>query len=138
MMTLEQAKARLQIHAYSHPDAESDPEIDLAMERGFLGSLRPYTGLDAKNFEGVMNALECLAPRFQEESLDKEVVQSLWSICNLSRAWGLDPNGMLLRNSLITEADQKTLAGWIRQISWTVEWLLMGDTVEAFKDWKDG
>jgi hypothetical protein len=42
-MNFTQAKDILLLHSFSHPNL--DPS---EMERGFLGSLRPYTGLKKK------------------------------------------------------------------------------------------
>lgn len=108
------------------------------MEVGFLGSLRPYTGLNPENFQEVMSALRVLAPEFCKDTLDRDLVHSVWSICNLSRAWGLDPSGMLRRNNLISAEEINILEGWLRQISWTVEFLLIGDIDTAFTDWREG
>lgn len=138
LVTADQAKRLLQLHAFASQESISDPAVDQAMERGFLGSLRPYIGLNPRNFDEVMGALKVLAPEFAKDNLDREIVQSVWSICNIARAWGLEEDGMLRRNNLITEPEMELLAGWIRQISWTVEFLLMGDTDTAFSDWRGG
>lgn len=102
------------------------------MATGFLGSLRPYRGLDENNFHEVMAALRVLAPHFKSEKLDREIIESLRGICHLARAWGVDPDGMLRCNHLIEEADWRRLEEWIEMISYAVFMLLESDEATAF------
>jgi|SRR6478735_7093193 len=126
-MTREEAKELLQLHSFSHPNAHSDPRA----ERGFLGSLRPYQGsLIPANFHGVMAALVTLATELEQPSLDREVVSAVWGITHLARAWGLEPEGMLRRNNLISEEDIETLASWVDAISYATMMLLDGAGLE--------
>ena len=100
-MTFDEAKSILLLHSYSHPDTDHPTLVG-----GFLGSLRPYTGLNETNFHAVMSAIIALAPYIQQAStIDKEVVSAVWAICGLSRAWGIRPDGMLRRNNLIMDTD---------------------------------
>lgn len=107
----------------------------------FLDALRPYRGiLPEAAYHDVMASIRSLAHDLQKPVLDREVIASIWSICDLGRAWGVYPGGMLRRNGLITDDDTKTLATWIETISSATFWLLTRtpsqDTVEhAFTDY---
>ncbi|HEX8912417.1 MAG TPA: hypothetical protein VF796_08655 [Humisphaera sp.] len=92
----------------------NDAGEPMALDDGFLGMLRPYRGLRENNFHVVMQALLVVGQRIhQADSVDRPLVESLWSTCSLMRAWGLHPSGMLRRNKLITEADARRLETWI-------------------------
>jgi hypothetical protein len=103
--------------------------------------LRPYQGvLPEAAYRDIMASIRTLASDLQKEALDREVIASIWSICDLGRAWGVYPDGMLRRNRLITDDDTRTLATWIETISSTTFWLLTSipgqDTIEhAFTDY---
>ena len=74
-----------------------------------------------------MEAIKAVAPLLQSDpQLDKEVIGSLWAICELARSWGIRPNGMLSRNNLISSEDVARLERWVLTISWTVSTLLDG------------
>lgn len=126
-MTSREAKELLLLHGFSHPSAHDDPRA----ARGFLGSLRPYTGsLDPRNLHEVMAALVTLAPELERPSVDREILDALWSMTHLARAWALDPDGMLRRNGLISDDDAGTLASWIEAISYATMTLLGGAGVD--------
>jgi hypothetical protein len=129
------AKELLLLHSFSHPDSATDGRA----ETGFLGSLRPYQGhLIDENFREVMGALRVLGPELSSPALDREVIAALWAICHLGRAWGVEPEGMLRRNKLISDDDVKKLDDWIEAISWAVFCLLDGGDAEtAFADHDD-
>ena len=121
-MTFKEAKQTLLLHSFSHSDL-SHPK----MATGFLGSLRPYQGIKEENFREVMEAIKSLAEYFQKEPLlDKEIVNALWGICHLARAWGVHPDGMLRRNNLISEKEHLQLEEWIETISYATMMLLDG------------
>jgi hypothetical protein len=125
-MDSKQAKELLLLHSYAHPDTDRPKLIT-----GFLGSLRPYIGLNETNFHEVMQAIICLAPQIHTKDLiDREVMSALWAICELSRAWGLHPEGMLRRNNLISKQDIILLETWIDCISYAVFMLLGGCDLE--------
>lgn len=125
-MDFSTAKELLLLHSFSHPDI-NHPK----MERGFLGSLRPYRGLNEDNFHEVMHAIIALAQHLQQQNqVDKEVISALWAICELGRAWGVHPQGMLRRNNLITDEDVARLEQWIETISYAVLVLLDGGDLE--------
>lgn len=119
-MDSERAKELLLLHSCGHPDLH-DPK----WSGGFLGSLRPYTGLNEDNFHEVMAAIVAVAPHLADERyLDREIVNALWSLCMMARNWGLHPNGMLQRNGLIGGQDVERLEGWVEAIEWAVYALL--------------
>jgi len=126
----DEAKESLLLHSFSHPDSAVDPRA----AAGFLGSLRPYGGLNVQNYHEVMTALRVLAPKLgTEPRLDRDIVSALWGICHLALAWGVDPDGMLRRNGLIADADVRRLAAWVQTISYATMMLLDGhDVEEAF------
>lgn len=107
------------------------------MASGFLGSLRPYRGLNESNFHEIMAALRVLAPHFAAEQLDRKLISALWTMGHLARAWGVHPEGMLRRNNLIEEADWRRLEEWIDTISYAVFMLLEGDETAAFDGYEN-
>lgn len=123
-MTFNEAKRVLIIHGTGTSDSNGEPAC---LEEGFLGSLRPYRGLMERNFHIVMEALLAAGETIHREpQVDRELVDSLWSMCSLARHWGLHPEGMLQRNHLITKADAERLEVWIEAIERTAQGLLNG------------
>jgi HEAT repeats len=101
-----EAKALIRMHA----GTADGPK----MATGFLGCLRPYTGLVADNFEEVVEATAAVADALQAGPwVDRELVFALWSMCSTARAWGVQEGGMLPRNHLISPADRRTLSTWV-------------------------
>lgn len=122
-----QAKELLQLHSFAHSNIEHPK-----MATGFLGSLRPYTGLKEENFHEVMQAIITLAPEIQKEKeIDRDIIKALWAICELARAWGIHPKGMLRSNNLIALKDVSRLEQWIDTITYAVLILLDGGDLEA-------
>ena len=131
-MTSAEAKQLLLLHSGAHPDTNHSKS-----QSGFLGSLRPYGGcLLAENFHEVMAALKVLAPQLEGPLVDREVASALWGICHLGRAWGVEPDGMLRSNRLISDADIARLESWIECISYATMVLLDGGGIEeAFHEY---
>jgi hypothetical protein len=125
VMTSQEARELLLLHSFAYHDLEHPKMIG-----GFLGSLRPYQGLNEKNFHEVMEALYVLAPQLQMERVDREIVSALWSICYAAWLWGLDPGGMLQRNGLIAPEDVRRLGKWLECLGMAVMFLLEGSDVE--------
>lgn len=130
-MHLKEAKTLILIHGSI--DSETDPK---KFETGFLGMLRPYTGLQESNFREVMQALRTLAPEFQKPKLPTDLFSALWGMCHYARAWGLDPDGMLRSNNLLSGPDQERLETWVGLLSDAVARLLDGDE-DAFEDYDE-
>lgn len=129
-MTEAEALDLVRHHSYTHEDIEN-PKT----KTGFLGMLRPFTGrLYEANFIELMTALRVLSPQFKGPVIDRELIAAYWNICHLGRAWGLEPEGMLQRNNLLTANQIKDLASWIDCLSDTVANLLDGaDETLAFE-----
>ncbi|WP_210408296.1 hypothetical protein [Allokutzneria sp. NRRL B-24872] len=130
MMTPADAREALLFHSCAHPDVD-DPRWQL----GFLGSLRPFTGLREENFHEVMSALRSLAESLDADLVPREVVSAVVGICHFARAWGIAPGGMLRRNGLISDADAARLETWVWIISYALTMVLDGGVVEAFDEY---
>lgn len=119
-MEFSEAKAIIRMHA----GAEDGPK----MATGFLGCLRPYTGLAGENFEDVVEATAAVAEHLRTGPVvDRELVLALWSMCETARAWGVQEDGMLPRNHLISPADRRMLATWVGIIEYMTLRLLNGN-----------
>lgn len=127
MISFQEAKDLLLVHSFRHPDI-NHPK----METGFLGSLRPYQGLREENYHEVMQAIIAISSHLKNSSsVDKDIISALWSICDLTRTWGIEPNGMLRRNNLIMPMDLKKLSYWLHTISYAVFVLLDDGDLET-------
>ncbi|CAK9015899.1 Uncharacterized protein SCF082_LOCUS12953, partial [Durusdinium trenchii] len=99
----------------------------IGLDDGFLSMLRPYRGLIENNFHIVMEALLVVGERLHvAETVDRKLIESLWSTSSLMRCWGIHPDGMLQRNNLITPDDTKRLETWIEIFERTALGLLNG------------
>jgi hypothetical protein len=115
-MTPKEALDLLKHHSFAH-DITNDPKID----EGFLGMLRPFRGdLYETNFHELMLILRVLQNNFRDETIDRQLISEFWGICHLSRSWGIEEDGMLRRNNLISEPQIKLLSTWIECISTTI------------------
>lgn len=129
-MTPAEAREALLFHSGAHPDVD-DPR----WQKGFLGSLRPFSGLREENYHEVMAALRALTEQLQADSVPREVVSAVVGICHFARAWGVAPDGMLRGNGLIGDEDAARLEGWIWTISYALSMILDGDAAEAFDEY---
>lgn len=110
-MTYDEAIHLLLIHGSGTYDDSGEP---IGLDDGFLTMLRPYRGLIEDNFHIVMEALLVVGERlYTAETVDRKLIESVWSTCSLMRFWGLHPDGMLQRNNLITADDTCRLETWI-------------------------
>lgn len=127
-MTKEEALVLLSFHSFTHEDIYHPK-----MEKGFLGMLRPFSGeLYEENFHELMKILWVLKDDLQSPSIDRTIISNLYSICHYSRAWGLDPGGMLQSNNLLTPPQIEQLWNWTDTISYCISCLLEGSEGEAF------
>ncbi|WP_322745712.1 SMI1/KNR4 family protein [Paenibacillus donghaensis] len=124
----------LKCHAFAHDDMHRHKA-----ENGFLGSLRPFKGeLREGNFHELMIVLRALEAKLGEPVLDREMITCLWSICQLGRAWAVEPEGMLRRNGLITDEQVDRMENWLDLISYAVMTLLgNGGEKEAFWGYRE-
>ncbi|MDQ7809147.1 hypothetical protein Q5425_35930 [Amycolatopsis sp. A133] len=126
-VTSADARETLLFHSCKHPDVDSP-----RWQRGFLGSLRPFTGLQEENFHEVMSALRTLAEPLQADMVPRDVVSGVIGICHFARAWGLDSAGPLRRDGHIDDVEAVRLEEWIWTISYALTMILDGDVTEAF------
>ena len=100
---------------------------------GFLGMLRPFRGaLIEDNYHEVIACIRCLADEIRGEGpINKDIVSSLWGICHLARAWGIEEDGMLRDNNLISDDQVRTLDEWVDAISYATMTLLDGDNLQS-------
>ena len=97
--------------------------------------LRPFEGqLLENNFHEVMKVLK---EQFDKNNIDRQIIATFWSICHLSRAWGIEQNGMLRQNNLISANQIELLSNRTDCISYTIMNLLEGlPDEEAFESYK--
>ena len=100
--------------------------------------LRPFKGeLIEENFHELMEIIRVLKDKFSNKNIDTSIISNLWSICHLSRAWGLEEEGMLRSNDLIDSGQVELLSNWIDCISYAVMCLLDGTSDEvAFEPYR--
>jgi hypothetical protein len=109
------------------------PLEDALLPDGFLGCLRPYSGLREENFRDVMEAIVALGPHLTGKVVwERRLVEGLWGLTTTARLWGLDPDSMLQRNRLLSADDTSRLLRWVQSIEMAVSRLLRGgDPTEA-------
>ncbi len=109
------------------------PLENALIEDSFLGCLRPFAGLREENFLQVMEAIIALRPYLEGQQVwEARLVEGLWELTRRARLWGLDPNGMLQRNRILTAEDTARLLRWVQCIESAVSKLFRGgDPTEA-------
>jgi hypothetical protein len=126
-MNREEAIEELLFHCGCHSDF-NDPR----WARGFLQTLRPYRGLRQDAYDHLLESVRAIQSELEDgDTVDKRIVGALWLICFRARSWGLDPGGMLRRNDLINEEDQRRLEAWLDDLSEDIESLLWGADPEG-------
>lgn len=117
-MDYEEAKLQLLLHGPGSRECAGQPSL---LNDGFVGSLRPYSGLHEGNFHLVIEAVLTVGIRIHSEPmLDRDLVHAVWYMCSTARSWGLQPGGLLQRNKLITAADTARLELWVNTLERTV------------------
>lgn len=129
-MTEQEAIELLKHHSFTHEDIHHPKS-----EKGFLGMLRPFQGeLFESNFHEVMGIINVLKGHFSKDYIDRQIISNFWGICHLSRVWGIEQDGMLRRNKLISDNQIELLSTWTDCISYTIMNLLEGlPDEEAFE-----
>ena len=121
------------IHEVGRTDV---PLSDSTLDDGFIGCLRPWSGLRDENYRELMSAIVSL--HFSLDATDcwpRELILGLVGISRMTHCWALNDTGMLQRNNLITDEELTKLRGWIQRIESVVEQLLLGnDPLEAYPD----
>jgi hypothetical protein len=115
-----------------HSCGRDDVPLEEALfENGFLGCLRPFSGLREENFLQVMKALIALKIYLSRRTeWEVRLINGLWDLVVNARNWGLDPDGMLQRNRLLTTSDTEQLRLWVRCIESAILRLLRGGNPE--------
>lgn len=104
---------------------DDQPTGSASLEQGFLRCLRPFTELREENYLQIMEAIIALHPHLAgKRQVDRRLVAGLWYLTRMSRLWGLDPDGMLQRNHLLSDEETKQLQRWVRDIEYAVQILL--------------
>lgn len=112
-MAVREAKELLLLHSFMHRDLEHPK-----MSGGFLGSLRPYTGLKEENFREVMErSMSWRRHTPSSPSSTKEIAAAVFGLCVDAWAWGISPDGMLPDNGLIQPWEQSLLEEWLYLIN---------------------
>ena len=112
-MTVEEAREILKYHSYSHDDIDNPKS-----ETGFIGMLRPYKGyLIEENYTEIIEVIKVLLPEITKgEFIEKEIICQILAICYFTSNWGINKDGMLRRNGLLSNEDVEKLQLWIEGI----------------------
>lgn len=125
-----------------HGVGRSDVPLSEALHKnGFIGCLRPWSGLREANYLELMTAIVSLRHSLAgRKEWPTELVGGIMGITRMAHCWGIDETGMLRRNRLISDTDVAKLRHWTRRIESVVEQLLMGnDPLDAYPDlFEDG
>lgn len=114
---------------------------DVRCQQGFLGSLRPYQGMELveSNFHSIISCIAPLAPYLKNtDTIDKNIVTDIAGILCFGRAWAGHEGSSLLRNNLITTDEARTIAAWLDCISYA--WAILLDTQDeklAFESYNE-
>ena len=120
-----------------HGIGRSDvPLSEACHEHGFIGCLRPWSGLRDENYRELMTAIVSLRHSLAERNdWPIELITGIMGITRMAHCWGVDDTGTLRRNNLISDSDVAKLRRWTRRIESVVEQLLMGnDPLETYPD----
>ncbi len=117
------------------------PVPEALHEHGFIGCLRPWSGLRDENYHELMTAIVSLHDSLAGRSeWPTELVSAIMGITRMAHRWGIDDTGMLRRNNLISDPDIVKLRHWTHRIESVVEQILMGnDPLDVYPDlFQDG
>jgi hypothetical protein len=112
------------------------PTSEALYEHGFIGCLRPWTGLRDENFKELLTAIISLRHSLAgRDAWPIELVAGIMGITRMAHCWAIDDAGMLRRNRLISDDDIAKLRHWVQRIESVAEQLLMGnDPLELYPD----
>lgn len=83
-------------------------------EDGFLGCLRPYSGIRSNNFHTIVESVLSVGSTFSSaDSIERPVANAIWTLTTRARNQGVEDDGMLVRNKLISPEDRMRLRQWI-------------------------
>lgn len=86
---------------------------------GIVGMLRPFVGVEERNFHEVVECIFLLHDELKSDKIDTAIPHSLLSIIAQLTGWAILPNSMLRRNSLISESDVARITSWVNIIEST-------------------
>ena len=135
-MNKDQVREQLSFHSGRNKNID-DPR----WKKGFLGSLRPYQGMELieSNFHNIIECLYTLSPYLREsELIEKGIVSDVSGILCLAKAWAVHADGMLRSNNIITQNQANVIDGWLDCISYT--WTMVLDSQDeniAFKSYNE-
>ncbi|QDU57817.1 hypothetical protein [Aeoliella mucimassa] len=96
-------------------------------EDGFIGCLRPYSGIRVDNFHSVVESLLSVGVDFAPATtIECCTTEAVYRITVTARRWGVDDDGMLVRSNLISPDDRRQLLRWITIIETMMLDLLAG------------
>lgn len=96
-------------------------------EDGFLGCLRPYSGIKPNNFHTVIESVLSVGNTFSTaDSIERPIVYAIWHMTTTARNQGTEDDGMLVRNKLISADDRKRLRQWVEILESMMLCLLHG------------
>ena len=123
-MTYDDAVNVILMHGIGREDVPLDNAL---VADGFLGCLRPYSGLREDNFLRVIEAVIALKPHLAGSAQwERRLVEGLWGLTTTARRCGLDAGGLLQQNKIISADDSRQLLRWIQCIEMAVSRLLRG------------
>lgn len=99
----------------SHAGIADGPRL----RNGIVGALRPFIGIQERNFHEVMECVFLLHEELGSDEIDTRIPHSLLTIVATVTGWAILPNSMLRRNGLINEQDLGKLTSWISIIGST-------------------
>lgn len=101
--------------------------VDSYYADGFLGCLRPYSGIRDENFHAVVESMVTVGHSIAtDERIDRELMQAIHCILTFGRLYALDEDGMLVRNRLISPSDRSRFKRQLRVIEQQTSDLLAG------------
>ncbi|WP_372364847.1 hypothetical protein [Candidatus Uabimicrobium sp. HlEnr_7] len=118
-MDFDDAKEVLAIHS------GFSKTFDYSNETDFLGTLRPYQGIEDEYFHEIVEALFSIQDHFKQDVVDRELMLYLWEICSSTICLALREGSLLRRNKLISDEDLKKLNSWIHIIDSIGRYLLI-------------
>ncbi len=111
-MDTNEAKRKLMVHGAFTPISED-------WSKGFLGSLKPYTGPIPD--EVLLEIIECLRLLFSEingqEKIDSRIVAGIHGVLHTGNMWVCNENSSLRRSGRIEKDEVTRVKDWLDEVS---------------------
>lgn len=92
---------------------------------GLLTSLRPFRRLEPDHLTELLDAVRALHGQVEATgTVPLHVVDVALAILTTVHLWALEPDGMLQRNKLLSQADLESLTNWWREFGEAVNMLV--------------